>query len=138
MWRIHKYAAGLLLVCGTAVAEAGGGDLVTASAQGEQVYARCAGCHSPDRNRAGPMHCGLLGRLSGTVEGFSYSEAMRQAEITWNTETLDAFLENPTGYVPGTSMGISGISDAGQRQALVAWLSTLTIGSALCPPGAKP
>ena len=81
------------------------------------------------------MHCGLFGRVSGTVEGFNYSEAMRQAEITWSAETLDAFLEDPTGYVSGTSMGISGIGDSEQRAALVAWLSTLSNGSALCPPG---
>lgn len=125
-----------LLTCGILFAAPSQNESVSAVTRGEQLYARCAGCHSPERNRAGPLHCGLLGRVSGTVEGFNYTDAMRQSAITWNAKTLDAFLENPTGYVPGTAMGVAGISEAEQRQALIAWLSTLSEESPICQPGA--
>jgi len=46
-------------------------------AKGEQIYHRCQGCHSIDRNRVGPMHKGLFGRTAGTVAGFNYSDAMK-------------------------------------------------------------
>jgi cytochrome c len=99
---------------------------------GEQVYARCLACHSPDRNRTGPMHCGLFGRVSGTASGSDYSDAMRAAAIIWNSDTLDRFLEAPLAMVPGTSMGFAGIADRDERRKLIAWLATLTASSPLC------
>lgn len=106
-------------------------------AAGERVYARCIGCHSPDRHRTGPRHCGLLGRVSGTAKGYDYySPAMQEAGITWNAETLDVFLQAPLAAVPGTTMGFAGIADAGERRDLIAFLATLTAGSERCPGAA--
>lgn len=99
---------------------------------GEQLYSRCIGCHSPDRNRTGPRHCDLLGRVSGTVPGYDYSDAMKSANILWNAETLNAFLQSPMTEVPGTTMGFAGIADADERRELIAWLSTLTEDSTQC------
>lgn len=107
--------------------------LVTGQARaGEEIYSRCTGCHSPERNRAGPLHCGLLGRVSGTASGFAYSDAMKNANIVWTVDTLDAFLQAPMDYVEGTSMGFAGISDAQERRDLIAWLETLNATSSLC------
>lgn len=99
---------------------------------GKVVYTRCTGCHSPDRNRAGPLHCGVVGRVSGTVDGFRYSPAMRRAAIVWSAETLDRFLEAPLATLPGTSMGFAGIRDDAERRQLIAWLATLTESSRYC------
>jgi len=99
---------------------------------GQDIYNRCIGCHSPDRNRTGPMHCGLVGRISGTVDGFNYSAAMRNAGITWTADALDRFLEAPLEVVPGTTMGFAGIDNATERMQLVAWLETLTASSPFC------
>ncbi len=101
-------------------------------AAGERVYARCMGCHSPDRNRTGPLHCGLFGRVSGTVKGYAYSEAMRDAAIIWNNKTLDHFLKAPLTAVPGTTMGFAGIADNDDRRNLIAWLATLSDASPQC------
>lgn len=101
-------------------------------AAGEQVYARCIACHSPERNRTGPLHCGLPGRVSGSVPGYDYSVALREAAITWNAETLDEFLEAPLEVVPGTTMGFAGVDDAGERRDLIAYLGTLTPASPGC------
>lgn len=101
---------------------------------GEQGYARCMGCHSPERNRTGPRHCGLIGRVSGTLPGFDYTDAMKAANILWSAETLDTFLKSPTTAVPGTAMGFAGVTDPTERRNLIAWLATLSKNSPLCSP----
>ena len=35
--------------------------------RGKAVYAQCMGCHSPERHRTGPKHCGLIGRKAGEL-----------------------------------------------------------------------
>ncbi len=97
---------------------AGGGD----AARGEAIYERCIACHSLDRNRTGPKHCGLLGRRAGSLPDFEYSPAMRASAIVWDEQTLDRFLAAPTKVVPGTSMGYAGIDDPRERADLIAWL----------------
>ena len=99
---------------------------------GEEVYAKCIACHSPDRNRTGPLHCGVVDRISGTVEGYAYSNAMRGAAVTWTVAALDRFLAAPLDVIPETSMGFAGISDATERRQLIAWLATLTPASSHC------
>ena len=55
---------------------------------GKQVYNRCMGCHSLDRNRTGPKHCGILGRKAGSVENYDYSNALASSDIIWNKSIL--------------------------------------------------
>ncbi len=99
-------------------------------ARGEAVYARCFACHSLDADRTGPRHCGLLGRRAGSVPGFDYSPAMRASGLVWNAKTLDRFLADPVGTVPGTSMGYAGIKDARERADLIAYLGKARCGNA--------
>lgn len=99
---------------------------------GKASYSKCMACHSPDYNRTGPLHCGLLGRESAGVKDFEYSRAMRDTDIVWNTDTLNRFLEAPLKMVPGTTMGFAGISDENERRNLIAWLATLNTSSDLC------
>jgi cytochrome c len=94
-------------------------------ARGEQIYGRCRGCHSIDRDRTGPRHAGLIGRKVGSIAGFDYSPALRKAGaagMVWNEATLNKFLANPTGFLPGTRMGYAGIKDAQERADLIAYL----------------
>ena len=98
------------------------------AARGEQVYARCQACHAMAVDRVGPRHCGLFGRLAGSVPGFSYSAAMKASGITWNDKTLDRFLAKPLAVVPGTSMTYDGVRDAGERADLIAYLKRAGTG----------
>ena len=101
--------------------------------RGEQVYARCAGCHAIEGNRTGPQHCGLFGRRAGAAPGYgAYSEAMRRSRIVWDRETLDAFLRDPQARVPGTTMGYAGVKDAGDRADLLAWLKAASLVPTAC------
>lgn len=101
--------------------------------RGEKVYERCAACHSLDRDRTGPRHCGLFGRRAGSRPGFDYSQAMRGSGIVWNDATLDRFLAAPTKVVPGTAMGYAGVDDPRDRADLVAYLKAANGSRALCP-----
>ena len=95
-------------------------------AKGEQIYHRCQGCHSIDRNRIGPMHKGLFGRTAGTVPGFNYSDAMKNSGIVWSEQTLDQFLQGPRKMVPGTKMTYAGVPDPQERADLIAYLKQAT------------
>jgi cytochrome c len=87
---------------------------------------RCASCHaSGGRNAIGPNLEGVIGRPAGTDDASRYSEALRTSGITWSEETLERFLADPRGLVPGSRMTIA-IKDAGQREALVDYLVTLS------------
>jgi cytochrome c len=95
-------------------------------AKGEQIYHRCQGCHSIDRNRIGPMHKGLFGRPAGSVPGFDYSAAMKNSGIVWTAATLDLFLQGPRQMVPGTKMTFVGLPKAQDRADLIAYLEVAT------------
>ena len=92
---------------------------------GEKAFVKCAACHSLEKGKhlAGPSLANLIGRKAGSVEGFLFSFAMEQSDITWNIESLDAFLKSPMQYIPGMVMPFGGLRDDAERQALVCWLA---------------
>ena len=100
--------------------------------RGQEIYQQCIGCHSLERNRTGPRHCGLIGRRAGSVPVFPYSTAMQSMDIIWTREQLDTFLTSPTTMVPGTSMGYAGISDPGKRRDLIAYIEFASQSKANC------
>ncbi len=135
-------------VCGAVLALAGvafvaalaaGGDPTRAAEldAGREVYDRCLACHAIGYDRVGPRHCGLFGRRAGSVPGFPYSDAMRRSGIVWGPESLDAFLRDPPGFVPGTHMTWAGIPEPDARSQLIAWLAFATAPSR-CGPAAAP
>ena len=89
--------------------------------RGAEVYERCVGCHSLDRNRVGPAHRGVFGRQAGKAPGFGYSKALADSGVVWDESTLDLWLANPTGYIPGSRMGYR-LSDAQDRADVIAFL----------------
>jgi cytochrome c len=113
-------AMGALLVASSAASAVGD------AAAGEQVFTRCAACHStaPGENKIGPSLAGVFGRKSGSEAGYSYSPALKAASITWDEHTLNEFLTNPAADVHGTKMFIS-VPDAADRENVIAYLKTL-------------
>ncbi|OAG38141.1 cytochrome c [Fonsecaea monophora] len=86
---------------------------------------RCAQCHSvveSEGNKIGPNLHGLFGRKTGSVEGFSYTDANKQKGITWKEDTLFEYLENPKKYIPGTKMAFGGLKKGKDRNDLITWL----------------
>ena len=96
------------------------------AAAGQDVFARCAPCHSigPGEKKVGPSLAGVFGRKSASEPGYSYSAALKAANITWDEHTLDQFLANPAGDVHGTKMFIT-IPNATTREDLIAYLKSL-------------
>ena len=114
--------AALAIAASAAMGASKGGTLSGDAKAGEAIYSRCLACHALGYDRTGPHHCGLFGRLAGSVKGFPYSDAMKQSHIVWNEKTLDRFLTNPVKMVPGTAMGYAGIPDPKERADLIAYL----------------
>jgi cytochrome c len=93
---------------------------------GEALFAKtCGGCHKIGRYaRAafGPELNGIFGRPAGSTTDYVYSSAMKASGITWQRETLMAFIKEPSDVVPGTNMHFWGISDPQKLDDLLAWL----------------
>jgi cytochrome c len=68
----------------------------------------------------------LFGRQAGSLPDFDYSNAMKNSGIVWNEETLDRFLADPRGVVPGTKMTYVGIKNPQDRADLIAYLKEAT------------
>lgn len=95
---------------------------------GARVFrTQCGACHVVEagKNRVGPSMFGIVGRVSGTVEGFRYSAANKDAHLTWTPEVLDKYLLNPRETILGTTMAYVGLKNATQRADLIAYLETL-------------
>ena len=120
-------------------AAAGGGEQAMI-ARGAKLFAKCQACHTLEpngRNKVGPRLYGLFGRRSGSVPGYQYSEALKQARIVWNEDTLNVFLAGTTEMVPGTKM-YAGIARREDRLALIEFLKEAVGGAAPPAAGTKP
>ena len=95
--------------------------------KGAKVFGKCKACHKIEDGAkgTGPSLYGVVGRDIGGVEGFKYSGAMAGTEGDWTPEALNAFLEKPKAYVPGTSMSFGGLKKITQRADLIAYLDSL-------------
>ena len=92
--------------------------------RGKGLYQNCTSCHSIDENDIGPKHRGVVGRKAGTVPDYAYSPALKASGITWDKETLDRWLTNPSALVPGTKMFFF-LKDPQQRADIIAYLAEL-------------
>lgn len=92
---------------------------------GRRAFGACRSCHSiapSGENLIGPHLYGVFGRRAGSVNGFEYSDAVRNAGFTWDFEHLDHWLDNPRTFLPGTRMSFAGLHDADRRRDLIAYL----------------
>jgi cytochrome c len=115
-------AAGLAALASSAAVAEGDAE------QGGKVYNKCKACHVVDeqKNRIGPHLVGIIGRPAGSVEDFSYSTPMKDSGIVWDEATLDQYLADPKGLVPGTKMAFAGLRKEEERQDVIAYLKSAT------------
>jgi cytochrome c len=118
----------------TALAAPSGAALAQDGDASEQQLAfnnHCRTCHvtTADDHRLGPSLHGVVGREAGAAEGFGFSSAMADADIVWDEETLDRFIEAPDAVVPGNNMKpYTGITSAEERAKIVAHLKAESEG----------
>jgi cytochrome c len=121
-----------LLIVLTLTAASAALPLTAARAQnadnGKTVFRQVCGiCHTvvAGKNMVGPSLSGVAGRKSGSLPDFHYSDAMKNANLTWDEATLDKYLSSPRGVVPGTLMAYAGLKDDQKRKDLIAYLATV-------------
>lgn len=101
--------------------------------RGEQVFRACRSCHEVGANATngiGPHLDGLFGRVAGSLDGFKYSSAMKQKGsegLAWDVAALDAYLEKPRAYVPGTRMSYRGMRKINDRRDVIAYLQSVSV-----------
>ena len=86
-------ATALALLSGAALAQ----DKVSPDDARLAFNNHCRQCHVTKEgdNRLGPSLYGVVGRKAGSAPKFAYSSAMKNADIVWDPETLDRYIENP-------------------------------------------
>jgi len=94
---------------------------------GAKVFRKCSACHKLEagENGAGPYLYGVVGREKAAADGFGYSDALATMGGEWTPENLSGFLEKPSSYAPGTSMGFAGLSKVEDRADVIAYLDSL-------------
>jgi cytochrome c len=92
---------------------------------GAEVFKKCRACHQigeDAKNAVGPVLNGLLGRKSGTIEGFSYSDANKGSGVVWDEATFAKYIADPRAFMPGTKMAFAGLKDPEDVKDLIAFL----------------
>ena len=110
------------LVAGTPALAAGD------AAAGKALFnQKCSICHAPveGQNKIGPSLWNVVGRKAGTLSTYTYSDAMKNANRTWDDATLDDYLINPRQKIPGVKMIFAGLPNETDRQNIIAYLTTL-------------
>jgi cytochrome c len=118
MLRVMMAAA---VLCGAAVP-------ATAAdpAAGEKAFAVCRACHKVGegaKNGVGPTLNGVVGRAAGSVEGYKYSDAMKNAGVTWDEANLAEYLKNPKQKIAGNKMVFPGVKDDTKLADIIAYLA---------------
>jgi cytochrome c len=96
---------------------------------GERLFSQCKSCHEVGegaRHKIGPHLDGIIGRVAGSMDGFKYSKAMREAGesgLVWDAEALDIYLAKPREFIKGNRMSFRGMSDPDDRSVLIEWLA---------------
>ena len=67
-----------------------------------------------------------FGRTAGAVEGFKYSDAMKDSGIVWDETTIGEYLMDPKGYIPKNRMAFVGLKKEEDVANVIAYLQEAT------------
>jgi cytochrome c len=110
--------------------------------KGEQIFKQCMTCHriGPDaKNLVGPVLTGVIGRQSGTAQGFSYSALNKAAGdngLVWSDDLVMQYLPDPNAFLKkfltdkgkadlatGSTKMTFKLADEQQRKDVIAYLN---------------
>jgi len=114
-----------LVVAGAVIVASASGAWAQDLAAGENSFKKCLPCHSVGadaKNKVGPVLNGLEGRKSGTIEGYSYTDANKNSGITWGEDVFREYIKDPRAKIPGTKMVFAGIKNDNEVSSLWAYL----------------
>ena len=89
----------------------------------------CIACHNfqaGQGNKVGPLLYGVVGRERASYAGYTYSAALSGKKGKWTYDDLNAWLEKPSAFAPGTKMAYAGIEDDQTRADVIDYLHTLS------------
>ena len=98
-------------------------------AKGQGLAKACGACHNFEKGAAakvGPPLYGVVGRKVASIDGFSYSDALKAKGGTWTLDEINKFITNPKGDVAGTKMGYAGEQSPEKRADIIDYLHTLS------------
>lgn len=94
--------------------------------KGAQVFRKCQACHRVGPGATalvGPPLNGIIGRKAASIEGYSYSPAMRQSAVIWDAGTLSQYLKAPKDFIPNVYMNFPGLKKDEDIANVIAYLS---------------
>lgn len=95
---------------------------------GAKVFKKCRACHtvgSDAFNRTGPQLNEIFGRKAAGIDAFKYSDGLTRMGndgLTWDFDSLDAYIENPKAFASDTRMNFAGLKDETDRADVLAFL----------------
>ncbi len=124
---MRQVLLGTLILAGTLSFAATKAQAAGDAAAGKVLFTqKCGICHSvvQGQNKIGPSLYAVVGRKAGSLPDYTYSEAMKGANRTWDEATLDDYLTNPRQKIPGIKMIFAGLPAESDRQNVIAYLAT--------------
>jgi len=123
---VRQVLFGSLVLAGSITLLASHAQAAGDAAAGKILFTqKCGLCHSVEqgKNKIGPSLYGVVGRKAGSLDGYTYSDAMKNANRTWDAATLDDYLTSPRQKIPGIKMIFAGLPEETDRQNVIAYLS---------------
>ena len=112
----------------TASGTKAGGPRTADAARGADLFRTCAACHSVGRGGPdvdGPNLYGVVGApVAERRPRYGYTQALRDVGGVWTAQRLDAWLQSPAAFAPGTAMAFAGLADPRDRADVIAFLAT--------------
>lgn len=115
-----------VLVAAVAAVLSGAAAQAQDATAGAAVFKRlCTICHDVGptaKNKVGPVLNGIDGRKSGSIAGFSYSDANKSSGITWGEDAFLDYIKDPKAKIPNTKMVFVGLKAESDAKNLWAFL----------------
>jgi cytochrome c len=67
---------------------------------------------------------GVFGRPAASDRQFTYSDSLKKSQVLWDARTLDKWLADPDGFVPGNDMSFR-LENANERADIIEYLKQL-------------